>query len=142
MLYTFDPLNTTWTLGGILIAGFADGTWVNVEYNEDAFTLKVGASGSGTRNKSNNASGLVTFTLQHGSPTNDLLSALHQLDIATPNGDGIAPLLGKYHNGSTLVTAEKAWIKRMPGFELGKEEGDIEWTIETLNLISFIGGHS
>ncbi|NIM20432.1 MAG: DUF3277 family protein, partial [Candidatus Latescibacteria bacterium] len=113
-LTNYNPDRVTLILGGIIIDGFADGQFVEVEMNNDAYALTVGTDGDGTRAKSNDRSGTITFNLMMSSATNDALSALHNLDLNSPGGDGVVPFLMKDLEGRTLVTAERAWIRRFP----------------------------
>jgi hypothetical protein len=140
-LHTYDPSQVAVVFAGIPINGYADGTFLNVEQNEDSFTLTIGSDGEGCRAKSNNRSGRVTFTLGQWSMANDLLSAVHNVDINTPNGDGIGPLLIKDNSGRSIYTAEKAWIVKPPAAAFGREAESREWVIETDNLIQFHGGN-
>ena len=128
-------------LSGIPISGLADGTFVSVVFNEDAYALTIGSDGEGTRSKTNNRSGRVTFTLMQSSESNDLLSALHNLDLNTPNGDGIGPLLVKDNSGRTLVTAASAWVVKHPDAEFGREAATREWIVETEELLAQHGGN-
>jgi len=140
-LYTYDPSQVAIIFAGIPVSGFADGTFVNVEQNEDSFTLQVGTDGEACRSKTNNKSGRVTFTLGQWSSSNALLSALHNLDVNTPNGDGIGPLLVKDNSGTSLYAAEKAWIVRPPAAAFSREAESREWIVETADLIQNHGGN-
>ena len=139
---TYDASQVAMVFGPIEISdGLADGTFVSIEQNEDSFLLLVGADGEACRAKSNNKSGRVTFTLLQSSLANDLLSATHNLDVASPNGDGIAPLLVKDNSGRTIVAAEKAWVVRQPTVEFAREVSTREWIIESDALQSVFGGN-
>ncbi len=139
---TYDASQVAMVFGPIEISdGLADGTFVSIEQNEDSFLLMVGADGEACRAKSNNKSGRVTFTLLQSSLANDLLSATHNLDVASPNGDGIAPLLVKDNSGRTIVAAEKAWVVRQPTVEFAREVSTREWIIESDALQSVFGGN-
>lgn len=137
----YNPKEVVIVFGPIIVTGFADGTFLSVDFNEDAYSLQVGTDGEGTRSRTNNESATVTFTTMQSSDTNDLLSALHQVDKNTPGGDGIVPLLIKDLQGSSLYAAETAWIKKAPTSEFGREAGPREWTIETDKLVAFIGSN-
>jgi hypothetical protein len=137
----YDAKSVIITFGPILVSGFADGTFVSVDQNEDSFTLQMGTDGEGTRSKSNNKSHTITFTLMQSSDSNDLLSAQHNLDLATPNGDGIGPLFVKDLLGRATYLAETAWIRKPPTAEFGREAGPREWTLETDNLVRLDGGN-
>lgn len=138
-LNTYNPKEVAIIVGGNIIDGFADGTFINVERDEDSYTLQVGSDGEATRSKNNNLSGTVTLTLRQGSPSNAILSALAQQDEL--NGSGIVPLLVKDNSGSSIHSAETAWIQKPSAAEYGRESGSREWVIRTDRLQTFIGGN-
>jgi len=140
-LYTYDPKLVAVILGGVPLSGFADGTFVSVEQNEDSFSLQVGTDGDGCRSKSNNQSARVTLTLQQSSASNDILSALHNTDILSPSGDGITPLIVKDNTGRSLHSAENAWIVKPPTSAFGREPENREWVFETEAMLHTVGGN-
>lgn len=123
----YNPKEVTLTVAGNIITGFADGSFVSIERNEDSWTLQVGTDGEGTRSKSNNKSGRVTFQLMQSSASNDILSGLFVLDEATSGG--AVPVMVKYKN--SVFIAETAWITRPASVEYGREAGPREWVLET-----------
>lgn len=140
-LKKYDPSQVTVIFAGIPISGFAEGTFVSAERNEDSFSLYVGADGEVTRAKSNNKSGRVTFTLAQSSLSNDALSAIATVDELSPAGDGIAPLLVKDLSGRTIVSALEAWIVKPATSEFGRETSEREWILESGDLTMFVGGN-
>jgi len=137
----YDPKGIIAIFSGIPIQGFAAGTFLSVEQNEDSFALTVGADGEGCRSKTNNRSAKATFTLMQSSLTNDLLSALHNVDLNSPLGDGIGPLLIKDISGTTLIAAEKAWIVRQANSTYSRDPESREWVIETDYAVVNVGGN-
>jgi hypothetical protein len=137
----YDPAANVLVFAGIPISGFADGTYVSVEQNEDSYALTVGADGEGCRSKTNNRSARVTVTLMQSSLSNDLLSALHNVDLASPAGDGIGPFLMKDLTGTTVMAAEKAWLVRFPTSSYARDPETREWIIETDHMIQNVGGN-
>lgn len=138
-LKTYDFKQVAVIVGGRIITGFSDGDAVQVERNEDAWSLQVGAEGEATRSKSNNRSGKVTLSLQQASESNAILSGFAKSDELS-NG-GLFPLLVKDNSGSSLYAAEQAWIVKSPAATLGMESAAREWVIETDNLQVFEGGN-
>jgi hypothetical protein len=139
---TYGPDEVSLILAGIpLNQGWADGTFCRIAYNSDAFSLKVGTDGESVRTKSNDRSARISVILMQSSSVNDLLSALHNLDINSPGGAGVGPFLCKDNSGRSMYLAEKAWIVKPPDAEYGREAGTREWIIETGNLQSFVGGN-
>ncbi|MCG8433490.1 MAG: DUF3277 family protein [Gammaproteobacteria bacterium] len=141
-LKVYDPSEVSITLGTITVEGYADGTFVTVEDDEDAYSMQVGSDGESTRSKSNNRGATITLTTLQGSSSNDLLSALHNLDRNSSGGAGIRPLLIKDNNGTHLYTAETAWVQKRPGSEFAREATGREWTIRTNNLVSLDGSNN
>ena len=60
----YDPAQVDVIVAGILIEGYAAGTFVTVSRNSDTWKLKKGADGEGARAKSNDKSGLVVVEAQ------------------------------------------------------------------------------
>ena len=136
---TYDPSQVAIIVGGFQVTGFADGTFLSVERNADNFALYVGTDGEGTRAKSNNKSGRMTFTLAQSSDANAFLSALATADELS--NSGIVPVLVKDNSGTSLYSAETAWIVKHSPAEFGREVGTREWILETDNLAVFTGGN-
>lgn len=134
----YDPKNIFITLGEILIGGYAEGVYAATETENEAFTKSVGAVGDVTRVRMHNESGRLTVTIVASSPTNDLLTAKHDLDKAT--GLGYGPLLIKDLNGSTILAAANAWIVKRAEFEGASEASNREWIIDYDKLEGVLGG--
>lgn len=137
----YDPKGIVLVFAGIPITGYAQGTFISVEQNEDAFILTVGSDGEGCRSKTNNRSARVTVTLQQSSQANDALSAIHNVDLNSPLGDGIGPLLLKDISGTTIIAAEKAWIVRFPTSTYARDPETREWIFETDYAVQSLGGN-
>lgn len=138
---TYSPDLVLAIFGPNRIQGFADGTFVKVERNEDSFKVLVGADGEVTRTRSLNRSGRVTFTLLQTSESNLYLAALVAADELTSNGTGVLPLMIKDRNGNSLHAASEAWVLKPAAGEYGKEVGTREWVIECGDLKTFEGGN-
>lgn len=138
MSETYDPKQVTVVFAGIPIDGFAEDIYA-VSKNEDAFNLRVGATGRSSRALNANESGRVTITLLQTSPSNALLSAQHELDKAT--GDGVGVLSIKDLSGGDRVFAQEAWIVKDPDMENNNEVGQREWVLESGNLVMTAAGN-
>jgi hypothetical protein len=136
---TYDPKLVSVIVGGKIMSGFADGTYVMVERNEAAYALKVGVDGEGTRAKSNNRSGKITITLMNSSKSNDDLSGFALADELS-NG-GVVPCMVKDNGGTTLAACETGWVQKIANAELAKEANARTWVIETDSLNMFVGGN-
>ena len=137
---TYDPKQISIIVGGKIISGFADGSFVKLERSEQAFTLKVGVDGEGARAKNNNKSGKCTLTLMQTSHSNDVLAAYAMADEL--GNAGVVPFLLLDHNGSSKATALSMWVQKHPDYERAKEVGQTTWVLETDELLIFNGGNS
>ena len=139
MTKTYNPAQVVVIFNGHEISGYADGSFVTVARDEDAFSLVVGSSGEGVRSKMNNKSGTITVTLLQSSGSNAFLSGFAELDELSAGGQG--PLLIKDNSGDSLHVCESAWIQKLPDSEYAREAGSREWTFRTDNLVSHVGGN-
>jgi hypothetical protein len=135
---TYDPAETMASFLGNFLTAFGPDAGVSVTYNEETYTIVVGASGEVTRVRNRNASGRITVTLLGTSPENDVLSNAAKLDKAT--NQGVGAFMVKDRFGTTLVMASEAWIVKIPDLTRAKEAPTVEWVFECGNLDVFIGG--
>ena len=140
MAKTYDPKQYSLIVGGHIVGGFADGTFLTVARNNDTWALTMGADGEGARAKSNDKSGTLVFTLLQTSQSNSVLSGFHNADEL--NNAGQVPVLVKDNNGDTVIEATTAWVRKPADVELAKEITSREWTIETDNLTMLVGGNA
>lgn len=138
MAKNYDPKQVAVIIGGHIVGGYADGTFVSIERNRDAFSLSVGADGEGARAKSNDKSGRITITLQQSSASNDVLSGYATNDEL--NNGGQVPALVKDNNGSSLAEAVTAWVVKKPAMSFGNEIETREWIIESDDMDILVGG--
>lgn len=136
---TYNPQQVAVILGGKIIEGFADGTFVKLERDEDMWTMVTGVDGQGSRAKTNNYAGKLTLTLFSTSPSNDVLSTFASVDELT--GAGAIPMLLRDGSGRTVASALTAWVTKYPDTEFAKEVSQRTWIVQTDNLQIFIGGN-
>jgi hypothetical protein len=136
---TYDFKQVNLIVGGVPISGFADGSSITIEFDEQQFTKTTGSDGLTTRSKTNNYAGNVTCTLQQTARSNDVLSALWVAD-RTRNA-GAVPLLIKDNSGRTLWAAQFAWVQQMPSQDFAKESGERAWVLDCSELTGLAGGN-
>jgi hypothetical protein len=127
------------TLGPVFFAGFVDASFVTVSRDEDAYVKKIGATGDIVRVRNLNRGGSVKCTIQQSSITNDQLMAIYLVDQAF-NSYTTYPLFLKDINGTTLIHAANAWIKKLPDVEYSKDLSSREWTIDCAAIDTYIVG--
>ncbi len=135
---TYDPGEMHASVSGISVSAWGPDTFLEAEFNEDAFIPAMGAGGEAARARSRDQSGRVRFTLLASSPENDLLSALAIIDRT--RGEGVGPLFVKDNLGTTIISAQNAYIIKMPDIEYSREVGTRTWEFYCPVLDVFEGG--
>ena len=137
--YNADEVKAS--LAGIPIdSGFADGEFIRIERETEAFTDVVGTDGKVTRSKSNDERATVTFFVMQTAEVNVLLSALHNADKLAPGGTGVGALLIQDLNGTTLHKSAQSWIQTDPVVSYDREATAREWQIRCAKLKNFLTG--
>lgn len=72
----YDAKDVALTVDGVFITGFADGTFIEAEKDEDNMDTAVGAQGDVVDSTVNNPLGTITVTLQQTSPSVSYLTQL------------------------------------------------------------------
>lgn len=139
MLYTVDPKKVIVNLGGVPIAGWAEDQ-LSIEYDEDLFNEMVGCTGEVARAHINNRTGTCKLNLLQTSQSNDTLSTLYLRDVA--GNAGVVPFEVRDVNGTTLVKAAMAYVKKPAKVDSGKSVKVREWTLRVIDLDMFIGGNT
>lgn len=139
-IFTYSAEEVAVIVGGVRITGYADGTFITVRRDEQAYNKVTGADGKTSRARTANRSGQVEMVLQQTSPGNDVLSGLMLADEA---GDqGVVPVLVKDGSGNTRHFAASAWVQQKPDEAFGKQIENRTWIIDCGRIDSFVGGNN
>ena len=131
---TYDAKEVVLTLDGTPVFGYADGTFISIEREEETYNKVVGADGMVSRAKTNNRSGTLTLTLKQTSPSNeDLSDFLNQDEL---NNEGVFSVLLKDASSGSRIFSSTGWVQGLPTIEYAKEISEREWVIE-LSKIEF-----
>jgi hypothetical protein len=137
--YVYDASQHFLTIGGVPIQGFQEGSTLSIEFDEDQSSRQVDVDGRGVVfNKSNNHLATISFTLNEGSPANDVLSQLYA-DFRAGNG-GIAPMFFKDNNGRSLAQSDACTVQSVPSLGGGAESGGREWVLGCGQTTMNVGG--
>ena len=129
-VYTLDQVVISFC-GQLINEGYDENEVVTIEPLEEAFKTKRGADGQTTRSKTNNRGATIKVKLMHTSIANNILSALYNGDLATPNGAGVGVFrVTDLNSGTVLAHADKAWISKAPSAARAKEASAYEWELE------------
>lgn len=143
---TLDPSQYPLSIAGFTITGFADGSFIEISRDEDAFKDYSGGDGEAVRLRNKNRFGTVKITLMQSSKSNDILSALAAVDETGAAVAGISVGSGSFQckdlNGRMVSSAESAWVKKQANVKLGDEHEPREWEIRVNPLLMFVGGNT
>jgi len=134
---TYSPSDVKVDIGGYVLAG-----WDNITLAPTmaGFTPVRGIRGKHTRVQSLDTSATLTITLIQTSPSNDVLSRIHELD--RERGTGRISLTLKDFSGRTVVSSSEAYVVSYPevvfsgGFEYRA------WTIFCQSTTTYVGGNT
>ena len=128
-----DPFQNIITVGPFRIGGFAEGTYIEVDRNVDAFTEVVGADGEFARAYQRNRSGTITLTLLQSSQSNRILDTFRLADEVSRAG--VFPFLAKdLSSGLSLVFGAKTYVKKAPKQGWSQNVETRVWTLVCTDL--------
>lgn len=130
----YDADQVDIALGNIILKGYADGEFIRIEMESDAFSDVVGTDGEVSRSKTNDRRATITFSLMQTSESNLLLSALINADLAASGGAGITDMRIQDNNGTSLYHAAEAWISKEPDVTFDRGATSRQWTIRCAKL--------
>jgi len=118
----YDPRNVAVIVNGQQIVGFADGTFIEAEKDEDTWSKDVGAQGDVTFVRSADPTGTITLTLKHNSPSNAYLTELARSE------ETVSILIqDKNFDGDVSAGGSEAKVQKPASFSRGDEVEDMEW---------------
>jgi hypothetical protein len=127
-----DPKKIIMNFGGVTIDGYAEGTYVNIELNEDVATKTHSTDGTQVAlMKNQNFSGTVTFTVLQTALCNAGLTKLFldfRSNFGTPGHDFTYQFSMKDSLGTDFAKGE-GWIEKVSKIEESKTVTNREWKI-------------
>lgn len=136
---TYDPGRYVLVAFDQEVTGYADGTFIEADRAEDAFSTHVGGQGEVTRVRSRNATGTIKVTLAGSSPTNRIFSDKAKQDEL--DGSSVTDITLKDLNGDTVIHAPEAWLMKSSSVAVGTDLEDREWTFACAKLDMQVGGN-
>lgn len=139
-LKQFNPKDLVGSFGAVDFSGWMPGEFINATHNTDDYSLVTGPDGEAVRIRMNDDSGEVVLTFLQSSSVNDQLMVLRNLDKT--NGTGKRTLSIEDLNGTTVIYAESAWIKKVADVVYGDTAQGRQWTIQCHELELSPGGNA
>lgn len=118
---TFDPEKITLLVDNAAVTGYADGSSVKADRNNDDITPQTGIQGDTVYTHNADRSGTITFNLFSTSASLVRLRRLAQQRKAVA-----VTLRNANSNGGFIVSSQDCRILKTPGFEGGTNAASIE----------------
>lgn len=106
---TYSPKDVKVIIGGYTIVGWDN---ISISVRSQGFIPIYGIRGKHTRSASEDTSATLSLTLIQTSPSNDVLSTIHALDLV--NGTGRIALTVTDLSGRTVFFSNEAYILSYP----------------------------
>lgn len=128
-LGTYDPARLVVLLDNQPVYGFAEGSMVSVEKNEDFVTPYVGSKGEFSRAINRDRSGTITIRLQHNSPFVGVIEGWANADYPPVINFTVFDPASSAQFGSSI-----AWLNADATHDFGDEIGEREYVFWAGNI--------
>lgn len=135
---TYNPKDVSLNIGGYPIAGWQS---ITIARSAKGFTVVRGIRGKSTRVRNKDTSATIVISLMASSPTNDVFSQIHALDLES--GTARIALTLKDTSGSSVFSTNEAYITGYPSVSFTGQIGDRVWELFAQSTESYnVGGNS
>ena len=124
-LWQYDPSRIVAVWNGLILSGYADGTFIDIERRKPAFEIYVGTTGAAARCRTRDDTAKATITLLAQAPVNELLIVMAYDDAN--DWQGVSPFKLKDLNGSIVAFAVEAWPVKVPKVTRSKQADVMVW---------------
>lgn len=139
-LLTYAPSSVTATIAAFYtVEGFVDGSFITITKDSKPFSTQKAMNGETARIYKKDERFTVEITLAQSSVSNNVLSAIYNIDIAT--GLGQFPLLIRDGSGTTTFFALSAHITDIPQVTFSNGMESRIWQIECTEASLSVGGN-
>lgn len=122
----YNPKDVNLILGGVVLTGYAEDSFITAERMEDSFTEYIGAKGEVSTSENANKTGEVTVTLASTSPS---VSYLNELALKQGEQAVVSMQIVDLNNDTTKISGNEARVRKPASMEYGKEVGEREFVI-------------
>lgn len=138
-LKTYVGKEVTLDVGGHMVEGRADDTFLQIAQASDDWTDYIGTDGEVSRAGTSDDRATITVLLAQTSSSNDVLGALRVADKLTKKG--VVAVFVRDRNGRAVYKADKAWIQKGPDVDFGREIKGRSWILRCAKLERVDGGN-
>lgn len=139
MLYS--PSDVLISIGGFhTVSGVVADTFINITKDVAPFELQAAMDGSIARLYKHDEGYKVELTLAQSSASNNILSGLYSIDLATRMGK--FPIFITDTRGSSKFFALTAWIDRLPSVSFSSDLQPRTWVLQCTDASITVGGNA
>ena len=140
-LYHYSPKDVSVTIAGVYqVTGYVDDVFINLTKDVKPFENTRSMDGEIARLYRKDSGYMLQLSLAQSSPTNDFLSAIYNIDVATQIGK--FPLFIKDGRGSTTFMSLTTWIEDIPEVSFSNGMEARVWTFKCTQASLHIGGNT
>lgn len=132
---TYSAQDVKVIIGGYTVVGWDN---ITIARRTSGFKTIPGIRGKHTRSSTRDTSATLTISLVQSSPTNDMFSNIHGLDLI--QGTGRLELLVKDNSGRSLFSSNEGYIVGYPETTYAAEIELRTWTIFCQTTGSYVVG--
>lgn len=136
---TYDPKAVFMSYGPVILADFADGSFITCEADQDDYRVERGTDGRCDFVRNIGRTFTVTASIMQTSAVNDLLSGMRVSDFTAFTGTW--PLIIKSLQGLDLQFFPQSRIIAPPKIGYGDTTSAREWMFKCINGDMFVGGN-
>lgn len=140
-LTTYSPKDVIVSIAGLhTVGGMADGTFLRIIKESRPFE-KGPRSMDGEISRIYNPDDCfkIELSLMQSSGSNDILTMLYNVDVATRMGK--FPMIITDGNGNTSFVAATAWVEQIPEVSYSNQLELRTWTLGACDVVFTIGGN-
>lgn len=139
-MLTYKPTEVIVSLAGLFrVEGFANGTFLEIVKEVKPYHHETAMDGEVARLYTKSDNYQIVLTLAQSSLANNILSALHQVDLATHLGK--FPVMIQDKSGTTKFFTTNAWVESLPPATFGNSMEVRKWTLQCSNGVFSLGGN-
>ena len=125
---TYNPKKVTMALGNHIASGFADDSFISIEYAGDGVQDNTGADGEVVRSIDPSQAYTIKLSVQQNSRTNAFLDKMFKMD--QQDGSGTFPINIKDLVGNEQFKGSVGWVTKPAAWGRGKAQTNREWEIK------------
>lgn len=125
----YDPSEVDVVFGTFLLSGFQENAIVEVEHDDDFYTIVKGVDGDVSRSRVACRTATITIKLMSTSKSNVDLTAVTLMGGPGAGKGDVTSILIRDRNGVSLFASSECWISKPPGPNYAEKANGRDWKL-------------